>query len=93
MLPEERLELAVREWLILYAWSGTPDEQIANVDCIMAQGRWKYIDALADKFAGAQEEPGPAAFADGVGYALSALYECHGGPHLTTCPLYKGGMT
>jgi len=78
---------AVRHWLLGYAWAeDTPEEKAAAVDCIMAQGKWQHIDALADKFAGAQEEPGLEAFNQGCGFALSALYECHGGPHLETCP-------
>ena len=89
MSPEEQLELGVRKWLLLYAWSGTTAEQVAEVECIMSQGKWRHISAVADTFAGAQWEPGEKAFADGVGFALSALYECHGGPHLATCPLYK----
>lgn len=78
---------AVRDWLLNYAWFGTPEEQSANVDCILAQDGWRYVDDVADQFAGAQEEPGPAAFTEGVQFALSALYECHEGPHLPTCPL------
>lgn len=77
---------AVRAWLLDYAWMGSDDEKERTVDCIMAQDGWEFISAVADKYAGAQEETGPKAFADGEGFALSALYECHDGPHLPTCP-------
>jgi len=85
-------EDAVRAWLIKYAWLGDADRQKREVDCIMSQDGWKYIDAVADQFAGAQEEPGPVAYSEGVEFALSALYECHDGPHLPTCPYAKSVM-
>lgn len=81
---------AVRTWLLAYAWSETTQEaKEAVVDCIMAQDGWEFIDAVADKYSGAQWEPGPAAFAEGQEFALSALYECHSPPHLPTCPWYR----
>jgi hypothetical protein len=80
----------VRAWLLDYAWlETTPEAKAAVVDCIMAQDGWKFIDAVADQFAGAQWEPGPKAFSEGIQYALSALYECHGGPHQAACPNHK----
>lgn len=79
----------IRQWLLDYAWLGTREAQVATVDCIMSQDGWKFISARADKFAGAQFEPGEKAFAEGVGFELSALYECHTGPHLKTCPDYR----
>lgn len=88
--PQQLTEDAVTAWLLKYAWLGTDDEKAREVACIMSQDAWKYIDALADKYAGAQNEPGPAAFDDGVQYALSALYECHSEPHLPTCPAVTG---
>jgi hypothetical protein len=80
-------EAAVRAWLIRYAWADdTLEAKQARVACIMAQDDWRYIDALADKYAGQAEVPGPEAFSEAEGFALSALYECHDGPHLETCP-------
>ena len=77
----------VRQWLLAYAWAETtPEEKTAVVECILSQDDWKFVDAVADKFAGAQAEPGPAAFSEGTEFALSALYECHVGPHLPSCP-------
>lgn len=76
----------VRAFLLDYAWSGTPEEQAREVDCIMAQEGHKYVDEVAEQYAGAQWEPGSQAFDDGVDFALSALYECHDEPHLPTCP-------
>lgn len=77
---------AVKAWLLDYAWLGTPEEQAAEVECILAQGEWDLIETQADRFAGAQAEPGPEAYAEGIGFALSALYECHDGPHTDGCP-------
>jgi hypothetical protein len=77
----------IKKWLLEYAWAGTPDEQARNVECIMAQDGWEFIDARADQFAGAQWEPGPKAFSDGQQFAMSELYECHDGPHLPDCPM------
>ena len=76
----------VKAWLLDYAWMGDDDKKTRTVDCIMSQSGWEYVTARAEQFAGAQFEPGPAAFDEGVGFALSALYECHDGPHLPTCP-------
>lgn len=76
----------VRQWLLAYAWMGTADEQAREVDCIMAQDGWHYLAEHADRYAGAQAEPGPQAYAEGHGIALSGLYECHDAPHLPTCP-------
>ena len=57
----------VRAWLLDYAWlDDTPEEKAAEVDCILAQDGWQYIDAVADQYAGAQNEPGPAAFDEGT---------------------------
>ena len=80
----------VQAWLLNYAWLGSQAEKEAEVECIMAQEGWKYVDAVAEQFAGAQFEPGPAAADAGNEFALSALYECHDEPHLPTCPRYKG---
>jgi hypothetical protein len=79
-------EEEIRAWLTDYAWVGTPEEQAREVDCIMAQKDWQVYDAVADQYASAQNEPGPEATAEGIGYALSALYECHMGPHIKSCP-------
>jgi hypothetical protein len=79
-------EEEIRAWLIDYAWLGTPEEQVLEVDCIMAQKDWQVYDARADQYSSAQNEPGPEAFAEGIGFALSELYECHTGPHTETCP-------
>lgn len=61
------------------------------IACIMAQPSTAVeIDLLetrADRFAGAQAEPGPEAFGAGLEFAMSALVECHEGPHPEpTCP-------
>lgn len=77
---------AVRSFLLGYAWLGAQEERVREVDCIMSQDGWRHVDLVADRFAGAQEETGPAAFAAGEEFALTALYECHDGPHLVTCP-------
>lgn len=87
MMIREMTREALRAWLLDYAWMGTEDEKRRTVDCIMSQeNELDVLEARADKYAGAQAEPGPEAFADGEAFALSALYECHDGPHLRTCP-------
>jgi hypothetical protein len=90
MTEQQVTEQQARDWLREYAWLGTEDEKDREVECIMSQGGWRHVGAMADKFAGAQEEPGPVAFTEGVLFALSALYECHDGPHLPTCPARTG---
>jgi hypothetical protein len=88
-----QIEGHARQWLLNYAWLGTEAEKAATVECIMSQDGWQFIDVVADQFAGAQEQPGPATFSEGVEYALSALYECHGGPHRASCPEYRGAQS
>lgn len=85
----EALETKVREWLLDYAWSGTADEQRREVDCIMSQDGWKYIDASAERFRAMANDDEQAK--EAIGYALSALYECHSGPHQVTCKLHPIG--
>jgi hypothetical protein len=81
----------VREWLRKYAWAENSErDKDMVVECIMMQDRFRYLDVLADRYASAQWEPGPEAFAEGVEFEMSALYECHTGPHIPVCPNYKG---
>ncbi len=89
--PKPTGEDAIRDWLIAYAWvHPEPEFKRAEVDCIMAQDGWRYLEDSADRYAGMSEAGGgPEAFDDAYGFALSALYECHDKPHLTTCPHYK----
>ena len=64
----------IRDWLLGYAWMGDADEKRRTVDCIMSQeGEIDIVSTRADRFAGAQFEPGPKAFSEGMGFALSAL--------------------
>ena len=79
----------VRRWLLAYAWLGTPEEKESEVACIMSQDGWRYLAERADRYAGAQAEPGPKAYAEGHDIALSGLYECHDAPHLATCPRFR----
>lgn len=81
---------AIKAFLLDYAWMGTAEEKARTVECILAQDGWQYVDALAEKFAGQAAVPGPEAVDDATGFALTALYECHEGPHLPTCPEGKG---
>jgi hypothetical protein len=77
----------VRNWLLGYAWAeDTEAAKTAVVGCIMAQDGWRTIAERAEQFAGAAEQPGPPAFSRGIEFALSSLYECHSGPHMTDCP-------
>lgn len=79
-------ENEIRDWLTAYAWMGTDDDKKRTVDCIMAQDDWKYIDGVTERYASMAEDPGPQASMDAHGFALSALYECHDGPHADSCP-------
>jgi hypothetical protein len=74
----------IRAWLLDYAWLGTPAEQASEVECILAQDDWRYLDARTEQFRGQAEGDEQAKEAEG--FALSVLYECHDGPHLSTCP-------
>lgn len=87
----EQVKAAVHAFLMDYAWlpDHTPEQKTANVDCIMAQDGWQYVQMRADQFAGAQFEPGPEAFDAGVMNELSGLYECHDEPHQPTCPMWR----
>jgi hypothetical protein len=87
-MPNRKLtEAEVRAFLLDYAWlDDTPGQKAAEVDCILAQDGWQFIDVMSEQFANAQWKPGPAAVDEGVGFALSALYECHNGPHIASCP-------
>jgi len=80
-------ETMIREFLISYAWADhTQDAKERRVACIMAQDGWRHIDGLADKYASQAEIPGPEAFDEATMFALTALYEAHGGPHQADCP-------
>lgn len=77
----------ITSWLRWYAWLGTPEEREAEVQCIMSQALPDYVAEMADRYASVSESGGgPEAMAEGMGWALSALYETHAEPHLPTCP-------
>jgi hypothetical protein len=77
----------VRTWLLAYAWMGNAEQDARRVECILSQEDWRHVELVAEQYAGAQFEPGLKAYAEGTAFALSALYECHDGPHLDTCPI------
>jgi hypothetical protein len=76
----------IQAWLRDYAWLGTPEEQEREVTCIMAQDDWKHLEARKEQLRGqaSGEETNLEEQVDE--FALSALYECHDGPHMDTCP-------
>lgn len=79
-------EEQIREWLLWYAWLGTEEQQTREVDCIMSQDGWRYLEARKEQLR-TQASGEETNLEDQVdGYALSGLYECHDGPHLETCP-------
>lgn len=84
-------EVEIRDWLISYAWMGDEDTKRRVVECIMTQDDWKFIDGRTEHLAAQAEDPGPAEWAQAHGFALSALYECHNGPHIETCPEARAG--
>lgn len=77
-------EEQIKAWLLSYAWLGSEEERAREVDCIMAQDDWKHLDAMSEHYRGMAFDDRQATEAEG--FALSALYECHDGPHLSTCP-------
>lgn len=98
-------ENEIREWLKGYVYCGpewlTPAEKTSIawrndrvIDCIMSQDDWKNIDIQAERFMNAQfgDEDPKKVKDEAVGFALSALYECHEGPHIDECPYWKGAM-
>lgn len=76
----------VKAWLLDYAWLGTAEEQAREVDCIMAQDDWRYLDAQTERYLGQASGEEADAPSEAAAFAISALYECHDGPHLDTCP-------
>jgi hypothetical protein len=83
--PEDKVQSReqVRAWLLAYAWIGTPEERAAEVECILAQDGWQHLDAVTEHYRGMAADD--AQISEAAGFALSALYECHDGPHLPTC--------
>lgn len=80
----------VQEWLLNYAWMGTPDTRAREVECIVSQGEWQHLSAREEQLRAQASGDETHLEADVHGHALSALYECHDGPHLPTCPHHKG---
>ena len=83
---EDRWQV-VETWLTTHYSSDylTPD----LLACIRSQDDWRYIDVRADRFAGAQAGEDDHDFDRGIDFAISALVECHDGPHLETCPDHR----
>lgn len=82
-------ESTIRDWLIGYAWLGTWEEQKREVDCIMSQDGWRYLDARIEHVKGQASGEETDLDTEANEYVLSALYECHDEPHLPTCPRVK----
>jgi len=76
----------IRNWLLAYAWLGNEEDQVREVDCIMSQDDWKYLEARKEQLRNQASGEEADLEAEVDGHALSALYECHDGPHLDTCP-------
>lgn len=76
---------AVEAWLLNYAWMGTDEQKAATVACIMAQDDWQSVDWVAERFESAQSGDDTQERITGNEFALSALYECHEGPHIDGC--------
>jgi hypothetical protein len=80
----------IEKWLLDYAWLGDADYQRREVECIMSQDDWQFVDARAEKFAGQASGEELDLADDTTGFALSSLYECHADPHIETCPHFRG---
>lgn len=81
----------VRSWLLDYAWLGSKEEQAAEIECILSQDGWRYLDARVEQarnqgWSGEQMELAER-------NALVNLYECHTGPHIGTCPANRRSGT
>lgn len=74
-------ESEVREW-INTNYGLRPE----LVDCILAQDDWQFLDAQTEHYAGQAWDPGPESYKQAREFALSALVECHDGPHINGCP-------
>jgi hypothetical protein len=78
----------IRKWLLDYAWFGTEETRVHEVNCIMAQNEWKNLDVQVERFMATRsgEETIEYDSIEASGWALSALYECHMEPHIDECP-------
>lgn len=80
----------LRAWLLDYAWSGTKEQQAAEVECILTQDRWQHVAAHAEHLRAQLNDPDDQfEQRQARGMAVSALYECHDGPHIDTCPMWR----
>lgn len=89
---EPTSEQAIRSWLLAYAWMDHSDAvKAAEVDCIMAQGEWRHLEARVENLMAqcSGENDLDTDIDDAEGFALSALYECHEAPHSPACPYFK----
>jgi hypothetical protein len=77
---------SIQTWLLNYAWLGTAEERVREVECIMSQDDWEFIDARAEQLMSQASGEETDLVGEATGFALSALYECHDAPHLSTCP-------
>ena len=73
----------IRGWLLDFARNEHPPND-AVVPCIMAQHGWRFV---AERLLAIREQGFSNAFAlEPLTPVIVALYEHHGGPHLTSCP-------
>lgn len=87
-VPSAREE--IKAWLLDYAWAHPVDspERLAEVDCIMRQGNWRHLSAQVEQCLAQRSGENTVAqdMGEAIGFSLSALYECHDGPHIGRCP-------
>ena len=81
-------EEQIKKWLLDYAWFGSEETKVHEVNCIMSQDEWKSLDLYVEKYMGTRfgDEHIETVHEEANDWALSALYECHMGPHIDTCP-------
>lgn len=79
----------VKAWLHNYMDPNDLGVPNSVVDCIMSQDDWQYVDVWAGRYMDAQfgDEDPEEVKKRAKEFALSALYECHDGPHLDTCSM------
>lgn len=76
---------AIREWLFSNYLSDTDDNR-RLVDCIFTQSEWRYIDARREQALSQWSGEGEPPIDEALGFAITALVECHDGPHTAACP-------
>lgn len=74
-------EAYVKKRLLDIAWMGSEEEQIAEVECIMAQQEWRHLVGRVERVRLQVADDEQAELR-----AITDLYDRHVGPHSDSCP-------